>query len=100
MIYGKNKENFEYNKDAGMYVCKAGHMAIRKAKQGNKEKGTDVECYYFDVEKCKHCPYKDGCYKEALNLKVLELKLKVTHILHKWIIWKQMSLKKIIHNDI
>ena len=60
---GKNKEDFEYNKDAGMYVCKAGHMAIRKAKQGKKEDGTQVECYYFDVDKCKHCPFKEGCYK-------------------------------------
>lgn len=34
---GKNKEDFTYNKDAGMYVCKAGHMAIRKAKQGSRE---------------------------------------------------------------
>ena len=23
------KEEFEFNKDAGMYVCKAGHLAIR-----------------------------------------------------------------------
>lgn len=23
---GKNKEDFEYNKDAGMYVCKAGNL--------------------------------------------------------------------------
>ena len=29
--------NFEYNKDAGMYVCRAGHMAIKKAKQGSKK---------------------------------------------------------------
>ncbi len=27
---GNNKDDFEYNKDAGMYVCKAGHMAIKK----------------------------------------------------------------------
>ena len=26
------EEEFEFNKDAGMYVCKAGHMAIRKAR--------------------------------------------------------------------
>lgn len=27
----KIKENFEYNKDYRMYVCKAGHMAIKKS---------------------------------------------------------------------
>ena len=21
--------------------------------------------YFFDIEKCKCCPYKDGCYKEG-----------------------------------
>ncbi|GEL76792.1 hypothetical protein TMU01_10270 [Tenuibacillus multivorans] len=29
-------DEFEYIKDAGMYVCPAGHMAIRKSKQGKK----------------------------------------------------------------
>ena len=73
---GKNKEDFEYNKDAGMYVCKAGHMAIRKAKQGKKEDGTQVECYYFDVDKCKHCPFKEGCYKEGAKSKTFNGKIK------------------------
>lgn len=82
---GKNKEGFEYNKDAGMYVCKAGHMAIRKSKQGSKSDGngknTQVECYYFDVEKCKHCPLKEGCYKEGAKSKTYNVKIKTdTHI--------------------
>ena len=28
----KKEDEFEFNKDAGMYVCKAGHMAIRKSR--------------------------------------------------------------------
>ncbi|SIT07619.1 hypothetical protein SAMN05421787_1148 [Virgibacillus pantothenticus] len=28
--YRKKEDEFEFNKDAGMYVCKAGHMAIGK----------------------------------------------------------------------
>ena len=32
----KKEDEFEFNKDAGMYVCKAGHMAIRKARTGKK----------------------------------------------------------------
>ena len=32
----KKEDEFEFNKDAGMYVCKAGHMAIRKARTGQK----------------------------------------------------------------
>ena len=47
-----------------MYVCKAGHMAIRKAIQGTGRNGKKAESYYFDVEKCKHCPFKERCYKE------------------------------------
>ena len=34
------EDEFEFNKDAGMYVCKAGHMAIRKARD-RKEKCKD-----------------------------------------------------------
>ena len=77
---GKNKEDFEYNKDAGMYVCKAGHMAIAKRKQGSKKDAngtnTQVECYFFDVEKCKHCLFRDGCYKEGAKTKTFSVKIK------------------------
>lgn len=34
--FRKKEDEFEFNKDAGMYVCKEGHMAIRKARQGKK----------------------------------------------------------------
>lgn len=30
----KKEDEFEFNNDAGMYVCKAGHLAIRKARTG------------------------------------------------------------------
>ena len=77
----KRDNSFEYNKDAGMYVCKAGHMAINKRKTGSKKNGTQVECYFFDVEKCKHCPFKDGCYKEGSKTKTFSVKIKDdTHI--------------------
>ena len=50
-----------------MYVCKAGHMATRKARGGQKKaksgSNTQHETYYFDVEKCKRCSLKEGCYK-------------------------------------
>ena len=37
MTQGYRKKNeFEFNKDDGMYVCKAGNMSIRKAQQGKK----------------------------------------------------------------
>lgn len=82
---GKNKDDFEYNKDAGMYVCKAGHMAVRKAKTGGNKNGYNqkVEGYFFDVQKCKYCPYKEGCYKEGSKTKTLNIKIKdEVHINH------------------
>jgi transposase len=60
----KDEEKFDYNKDADMFICHAGHMAIRKARQGKKNCGENQAItYYFDVEKCKTCPLKEGCYK-------------------------------------
>ena len=89
VTHGNSKRinNFEYNKDAEMYVCKAGHMAIRKAKQGRKDstKGQtqQVETYYFDIEKCKFCKYKEGCYKEGSKCKTYSVKIKSDfHIKH------------------
>jgi hypothetical protein len=73
----KKEDEFEFNKDAGMYVCKAGHMAIRKARQGKKGVGKNqVDTYFFDVEKCKRCPFKDGCYKEGAQSKTYSVSIK------------------------
>ncbi|MFF2482704.1 IS1182 family transposase [Paenibacillus sp. NPDC058071] len=60
----KKEEEFEFNKDAGIYVCKAGHMAIRKAMQSRRKEGGKNQrtIYFFDVDKCKSCPFKEGCY--------------------------------------
>jgi transposase len=63
---------FSFNKDAGMYVCTAGHMAIRKAHNGGKKKKgeeTQYITYFFDVEKCKKCPLRNGCYAEGAKTK-------------------------------
>ncbi len=75
---GKHDDRFEFNKDAGMYVCPAGHMAIKKAHQkGNKQNNyTEVDNYFFDVEKCKRCPFKNGCYKEGAQTKSYNVTLK------------------------
>lgn len=68
--FRKEENKFEFNKDAGMFVCPAGHMAVRKAKQGAKNTGTNqVHTYYFDIEKCKVCKLKQGCYKEGAKSK-------------------------------
>lgn len=75
--FRKKEDEFQFNKDAGMYICKAGHMAIRKARQGKKKVGKNqVDCYYFDVEKCKYCPYREGCYKEGAKSKTYSVSIK------------------------
>lgn len=73
----KDPQNFHYNKDAAMLVCPAGQMAIRKAKQGRKNvpKNQSIT-YYFDVDKCKHCPLKVGCYKEGSKTKTYAITIK------------------------
>jgi NCAIR mutase (PurE)-related protein len=75
----KKEDEFEFNKDAGMYVCKAGHMAIRRARTGTKNIGENqVNTYYFDIEKCKRCPFKEGCYKEGAKSKTYSVSIKST----------------------
>jgi hypothetical protein len=52
-------------------------MAIRKARQGKKGVGKNqVDTYYFDVEKCKRCPFKEGCYKDGAKSKTYSVSLK------------------------
>ena len=75
--FRKDEDKFDYNKDAGRFVCPAGHMAIRKAHQGKKNIGKNqVDTYYFDVEKCKFCPLKEGCYKEGAKTKTYSVVIK------------------------
>lgn len=70
-------EQWEYNKDAGMYVCPAGHMATRKARQGKKEgQWNQTLTFYFDIEKCKTCALRDGCYKAGAKNKTYSVTIK------------------------
>jgi hypothetical protein len=75
--FRKDEDKFDYNKDADMFVCPAGHLAIRKARQGRKKVGKNqVDTYYFDVEKCKTCPLKNGCYKQGAKTKSYSVSIK------------------------
>lgn len=75
--FRKDENKFDFNKDADRFVCTAGHMAIRKARQGKKNVGENqVDTYYFDVEKCKVCPLRDGCYKPGAKTKTYSVSIK------------------------
>ncbi len=52
-------------------------MAIRKARQGKKGVGTNqTDTYYFDVNQCRKCPLKEGCYKEGSKSKTYSVSIK------------------------
>ena len=73
------EDEFEFNKDAGMYQCKAGHLAVRKyldRREKEKKNKNPRMIYFFDIEKCKYCPYRDGCYKEGAKKKTYSETLK------------------------
>lgn len=73
----KDEDKFDYNKDAGMFVCPAGHMAVRKARQGKKDgKWNQSMTYFFDVEKCKTCSRREGCYKEGAKSKTYSIPIR------------------------
>ena len=64
------EDEFQFNKDAGMYVCKAGHMATEEKSDGKKDQTNNPRTrYLLDVEKCKVCPLHEGCYKEGAKRK-------------------------------
>lgn len=73
---------FTYNKDAQMYVCPAGHMAIKKTRSGvNSPEKPQRESYFFDVEKCKNCPLRDKCgYKEGQKSKTYNITVQMSKL--------------------
>lgn len=56
------EEGFIYNKDAGTFQCKAGHLAdsCRIIKGSGENKNSRYE-YSFFVQRCRQCPFKDEC---------------------------------------
>jgi len=81
----KKEDEFTFNKDADMFVCPDGNLAIRKARTGKKNgNNNQVTTYYFDVEKCKKCPKHQGCYKEGAQTKTYSVSIKSsTHLTQK-----------------
>lgn len=73
----RETEGFEYNKDAGQMRCPAGHLSIKKARTGKKnQKRNQCQTYYFDIEKCKVCPLREGCYKPGAKSKTYSITIK------------------------
>ena len=64
-------DGFYFNKDAGTMTCPAGYLAIGRCyhPRNEKMKHNPGYEYRFDVEKCKQCPLRDGCYREGTKHK-------------------------------
>ena len=75
--FRKEEDKLDFNKDAGMFVCPAGHMATRKARQGKRDgRWNQVWTYYFDTEKCKTCSRREGCYKSGAKVKTYSVSIR------------------------
>lgn len=71
------EQTWDYNKDAGMFVCPAGFMATRVARTGKKTQGTNqARTYFFDVNNCQTCPQRQGCYKPGAKTKTYSVSIK------------------------
>lgn len=64
------QKGFTYNKDADMLVCPAGHMAVSSCVRHYKhEDNRTVRMFYFDVDRCRNCSNREGCYKAGAKSK-------------------------------
>ena len=81
MLY-KSKEfkddGFELNKDAGMYTCPAGHLAIEKRiiRYKDRSKGNDRMQFKFDPEKCSCCKLRDKCLSKGAKTRYYSIPIR------------------------
>lgn len=73
----RSEDGFIFNKDADTMQCPAGHLDIkyRIDKRSNQKKNTRIK-YFFDINKCHVCPYRNGCYKENAKTKTYSITIK------------------------
>lgn len=78
LLYGHKEDEhrgkFVYHKDSETVECPAGHHSIRKARMGPKD-GNECQrlTFFFDVEKCRSCLLKEGCYKPGSDTKTYSM---------------------------
>ena len=70
-------DGFIFNKDAKLMQCPQGHLALRSSyqKRATSHKNNVIR-YFFDIEKCKECPRRKGCYKEGQKNKSYNITIK------------------------
>ncbi|WP_417900042.1 IS1182 family transposase [Bacillus haimaensis] len=73
----EKEDGFVFNKDANRFTCPAGHLS--KTSGLIKKRGTnrnDQLKYFWNVEVCKACPIRRGCYKEGAKSKTYSIPIK------------------------
>lgn len=80
------RDGFTFNKDADMFCCPMGHLAISKRNVTyKKDNNRKAVIYKFDTQKCKTCPIRDICMKgkkgEARTFSVTQLSEEQTDLL-------------------
>lgn len=93
--YRKEGDCFEYNKDAGLFVCPQGHMAVRKARTGKKHQNSNqVITQYFVVKNVRFALVKRAVIKKVHRLRPIPLRLRVMSIYFKNDFRKHLTSKK------
>ena len=83
-----------------MYICPAGHIATRKDRQGKKnQQGDQTLTYYFDVEKCKACALREGCYKAGAKYKTQSVTIKTDTQQEQLAFQETSEFKEIYRNE-
>ena len=86
--YRKTELEFTFNKDAGLYVCPAGHLAKSKSIQnrGKGDKQQKYEVYHFSIRNCRNCPLKEKCgfkgtksYGRSYSVKIVDAEIYKNH---------------------
>ena len=73
----RSEDEFIFNKDAGTMQCPVGYLAVTQKYEKRAKVGkNDRINYSFDIEKCKCCPHREGCYKENAKSKTYSITIK------------------------
>ena len=91
------EDGFYYNKDAETMQCPAGNLATKKRIVKRTKKNSQLR-YLFDIEKCKSCPKRDGCYKEGSKTKSYCVTIKSDYHAEQEAFQKTDDFKKILKN--
>lgn len=79
-----SEDKLDFNKDASMPICKAGHLAVKQRKVTYKKDGCQRIIFYFDKNKCECCRLRETCnpqlqvksYSIAVHTKEQERQMK------------------------